>query len=115
MSDDSDDAHRAAATPSPLSKSAVADFDRFIEWPKPAYTRFRLGEGWGGGSGGCGNAVPPLATPTPDPSPAEPRYSEGSATRQSDRSRQQPTSVGGGEKWLELTVRDDGFGIAADQ
>jgi two-component system sensor histidine kinase UhpB len=23
--------------------------------------------------------------------------------------------VGGGEKWLELTVRDDGFGIAADQ
>src|SRR5216684_4169757 len=35
---------------------------------------------------------------TPDPSPAEPRYSEGSATQQSDRSRQQPTSVGGGEK-----------------
>jgi len=37
-------------------------------------------------------------TPTPDPSPAEPRYSEGSATQQSDRSRQQPTSVGGGEQ-----------------
>ena len=34
----------------------------------------------------------------PAPSPAEPRYSEGSATQQSDRSRQQPTSVGGGEK-----------------
>src|SRR5216684_3781734 len=95
MSDDSDDAHRAAATPSPLSKSAVADFDRFIEWPKPAYTRFRLGEGRGGGSGGCGNAVPPLTTPTPDPSPAEPRYSEGSATQQSDRNRQQPTSIRG--------------------
>jgi hypothetical protein len=30
--------------------------------------------------------------------PAEPRYSEGSATQQSDRSRQQPTSVGGGEE-----------------
>src|SRR6266436_7599502 len=41
----------------PQSKSAVADFDHFIEWPKPAYTRFRQGEGrtaevspgWGGG------------------------------------------------------------------
>src|SRR5262252_10216207 len=53
----------------PQSKSAVADFDRFIEWPKPAYARFRLGEGGGGGSGGCGNAVPPLTTPTPNPSP----------------------------------------------
>src|SRR5215831_81774 len=59
----------AVASPSPQSKSAVADFDRFIEWPKPAYTRFRLGEGRGGGSGGCGNAMPPLTTPTPDPSP----------------------------------------------
>jgi hypothetical protein len=29
--------------PSPQSKSAVADFDCFIKWPKPAYTRFRLG------------------------------------------------------------------------
>src|SRR5262249_20332672 len=28
-----------------------------------------VGEGWGGGSGGCGNAVPPLATPAPGPSP----------------------------------------------
>ena len=34
------------------------------------------------------------------PSPAEPRYSEGSATQQSDRNRQQPISVGGGEKNL---------------
>jgi len=53
----------------PQSKSAVADFDHFIKWPKPAYMRFRRGEGWGGGSGGCGNAVPPLTTPTPNPSP----------------------------------------------
>src|SRR5215831_1757272 len=59
----------SVASPSPQSKSAVADFDRFVEWPKPAYTRFRLGEGRGGGSGGCGNAVPPLTTPTPNPSP----------------------------------------------
>src|SRR5215470_11735986 len=57
------------ASPSPQSKSAVADFDRFIEWPKPAYTRFRLGEGWGAGSGGCGTGVPYSATPTPNPSP----------------------------------------------
>ena len=87
------------SSPSPQSKSAVADFDHSINGPKPAYTRFRLGEGRGGGSGGCGNAVPPLPTPTPDPSPAEPRYSEGSATQQRDRSRQQPTSIGGGEEF----------------
>ena len=87
-----------ASSPSPQSKSAVADFDHSVEGPKPAYTRFRLGEGRGGGSGGCGTAVPYSPTPTPDPSPAEPRYSEGSALQQSDRNRQQPTSVGGGEK-----------------
>ena len=40
----------------------------------------------------------------PDPSPAEPRYSEGSATQQSDRSRQQPTSVGGGEEAWETAA-----------
>jgi 2-furoyl-CoA dehydrogenase large subunit len=85
------------SSPSPQSKSAVADFDHSIDGPKPAYTQFRLGEGRGGGSGSYGTTLPPLPTPTPDPSPAEPRYSEGSATQQSDRSRQQPTSVGGGE------------------
>ena len=57
-----------------------------------------VGEGRGGGSGGYGTIVPQSSTPTPDPSPAEPRYSEGSATQQNDRSRQQPTSVGGGEQ-----------------
>ncbi len=57
-----------------------------------------VGEGWGGGSGGCVATVRYGTTPTPVPSPAEPRYSEGSAIQQSDRSRQQPTSVGGGEK-----------------
>jgi D-glycero-D-manno-heptose 1,7-bisphosphate phosphatase len=36
---------KPAASPSIQSKSAVADFDHFVEWPKPAYTRFRLGEG----------------------------------------------------------------------
>jgi alpha-D-ribose 1-methylphosphonate 5-triphosphate synthase subunit PhnI len=44
-------------------------------------------------------------------SPAEPRYSEGSATQQSDRSRQQPTSVGGGERAFprvtDLLAHDD--------
>jgi acyl-CoA synthetase (NDP forming) len=48
-------------SPSPQSKSAVADFDHSISGPNPC-------------------------------------YSEGSATQQSDRSRQQPTSVAGGEK-----------------
>jgi len=57
-----------------------------------------VGEGRGGGSEGCGAQVVQTPTPTPDPSPAEPGYSRGSATQPSDRSRQQPTSVGGGEK-----------------
>jgi 5-oxoprolinase (ATP-hydrolysing) len=88
----------AFSSPSPQSKSAVADFDHSIKGPKPAYTRFRLGEGRGGGSQ-SGNSPPEtMPTPTPDPSPAEPRYSEGSATQKSDRSRQQPTSIGGGEE-----------------
>src|SRR5262249_21187193 len=45
----------------------------------------------------CAEALPPPGPLTrADLPPAEPRYSEGSATQQSDRSRQQPTSVGGG-------------------
>jgi cobaltochelatase CobN len=71
--------------------------------------------GWGGGDATeMPPPYPPLqagqdregaaACPPPPPGPltradlppAEPRYSEGSATQQSDRSRQQPTSVGGG-------------------
>ena len=84
----------SGSSPSPQSKSAVADFDHSIDGPKPAYTQFRLGEGRGEGSRSSGNVVPS----PPTPSPAEPRYSEGSAARQSDRSRQQPTSIGGGER-----------------
>jgi adenosylcobyric acid synthase len=42
-------------------------------------------------------AVPYSTTPTSDPSPAEPRYSEGSANLNRDPSRQQPTWIGGGE------------------
>jgi len=57
-----------------------------------------VGEGRGGGAGGEGMEVPSSPTPAPDPFPAEPRFSEGSATSKSDRSRQQPTSVGGGEQ-----------------
>jgi branched-chain amino acid transport system ATP-binding protein len=57
-----------------------------------------VGEGRAGGSRDCGPTVPPSPTFTLEPSPAELRYSEGSATQQNDRSRQQPTPVGGGEK-----------------
>src|ERR1700719_2469268 len=39
---------RAATTPSPL-----------------------VGEGWGGGAGSCGNAMPPLATHPPPPPPPQ--------------------------------------------
>src|SRR6266566_1677591 len=55
-------------------------------------------------------AAPPSPPPGPlaraDLPPAEPRYSEGSATQQSGRSRQQPTSVGGGEDRLRQ-IEDD--------
>jgi len=103
-------AEPAEAAPSPQSKSAVADFYHSIDGPKPAYTRFRLGEARGGGSGSCSTTVPYGTPPTPDPSPAEPRYSEGSATQQSDRIRQQPTSVRGGElpEWLTAPAPTDG-------
>jgi adenylate cyclase len=60
-----------------------------------------VGRGRGGGSRDYGPTVPHSPTPTPDPSPAEPRYSEGSATQHIDRSRQQPTSIGGGEQGRE--------------
>jgi ATP-dependent helicase/nuclease subunit A len=60
--------------------------------------------GWGErGATDDGDAVNAEALPPPGPlarsdlRPAEPRYSEGSATQQSDRSRQQPTSVKGGD------------------
>src|SRR5260370_41702668 len=36
----------AGETPAVQSKSAVADFDRFIERPKLPYTRFRLTPRW---------------------------------------------------------------------
>ena len=71
-------------------------------------------EGRGRGSEGCGQIVPHLPTPIPDPSPAEPRYSESSATQQSDRSRQQPTSVGEGEKNLPPPANTAGLSSAPD-
>src|SRR5262249_24236727 len=58
-----------ASSPSPQSKSAVADFDPSVDGPKPVYTRFRLGEGRGGGSCRWGTVVLRSSTPTPDPSP----------------------------------------------
>ena len=48
-------------------------------------------------------AEPP---PYPPPQAGEGRVGAGSATQQSDRSRQQPTSVGGGEKKTGLVARD---------
>src|SRR5215831_2038471 len=62
-----------------------------------------VGEGQGGRSRSYGLTVPLSATPaTPPPYPGpqagEGRQEQGSATQQSDRNRQQPSSVGGGEK-----------------
>jgi uncharacterized protein DUF5681 len=55
------------------------------------------------GEGREGEFAEPLSPPPgplmrADLPPAEPRYSEGSATQQRGRSRQQPTSAGGGEE-----------------
>src|SRR5260370_25372585 len=58
-----------ASRPLPQSKSGVADFDHFIGWPKPAYTRFRLGRGRGWGSGDVAPQCPTARPPHPDPPP----------------------------------------------
>jgi hypothetical protein len=50
------------------------------------------------GVGSGGTAVPSGTTPHPDPPPAETAYTRVSATRLSDRNRQQPISIGGREK-----------------
>src|SRR6266446_2777657 len=55
------------------------------------------GEGSGVGVGRCGTSVPHGTTPHPIPPPAETAYTRVSATRQSDRNRQQPISIGGRE------------------
>ncbi|HKD26799.1 MAG TPA: ATP-dependent helicase HrpB [Xanthobacteraceae bacterium] len=71
-----------------------------------------VGEGRGRGSRKLSTMVPHSSTPTRDPSSAEPRYSESSETKQSDRSRQQPTSVAEGEKRGRGTIGEDGPGPA---
>src|SRR5262250_791116 len=55
--------------------------------------------GWGGSGAAYAEALSPPLGPLAraDLPPAEPDYGEGPATQQSDRSRQQPTSVGGGD------------------
>jgi acyl-CoA synthetase (NDP forming) len=59
-----------------------------------------------GGDAANGEALPPPPGPPTraDLPPAEPRYSEGSAAQKNDRSRQPPTSVGGGEKRLRRAL-----------
>jgi excinuclease ABC subunit C len=80
--------------------------------------------GWGdGGAVDDGNAVyaealspPPGPLTRSDLPPAEPRYSEGSATQERDRSRQQPASVGGGGPPLRdgPAPPPDGKAVAAE-
>jgi 4,5-dihydroxyphthalate decarboxylase len=70
---------------------------------KPSDLRWRLGPleqpaPTSAPSPPVGPTMPSTQDGHPLPSPAEPRYSEGSPTQQSYRSRQQPTSVGAGEK-----------------
>ena len=76
--------------------------------------------GWGGGGAVYdGDAVraealspPPGPLTRADLPPAEPRYSEGSATQQSDRSRQQPTSVGRGDPRHRTTDHPTSLSLA---
>ena len=71
-----------------------------------------VGEGRGRGSRKLSTMVSHSATPAPDPSSAEPRYSASSVTQQNDRSRRQPTSVAEGEKRGRGTIGEDGPGPA---
>ena len=73
-----------------------------------------VGEGRGEGSEGCGQIVPHSPTPIPNPFPAESHYSEDSVTQQSDRNRQLPTSVGGGEKNLPPPANTAGLSSTID-
>src|SRR5258708_947584 len=57
-----------------------------------------VGEGRGGGARDHGPTAPYSPTPTPDPSPAATSRTRVSATQVSDRNRQQPISIGGGEE-----------------
>src|SRR6266852_38720 len=69
-------AYRAAvSSPSPNRNRLLPISISFVEWPKPAYTRFRLGEGRGGGS--CRGAQS-YFTPRPPP-PTPPHKGEGSS------------------------------------
>ncbi len=81
----------APPVPSAHSKSAVADLDRSIEWPKPAYKRFRLEESRGGGAGGDGAASPSGLTPG-ETAPSPP----------GDKDAEQP--------WPDLLLIDGGEG-----
>jgi DNA polymerase-3 subunit gamma/tau len=83
---------RSFANPAPPAGRAIA-YGAAVSSPSPL-----VGEGWGGGSGGLAPKVPPGTTPTPDPSPAETSYTRVSATQLSDRNRQQPISIEGGER-----------------
>src|SRR5712671_4628241 len=55
-------AKRAAPSPLPQLKSAVADFGHFVEWPNPRYSEVRLGRGRGWGS--MNGALPCRNLPT---------------------------------------------------
>jgi dihydroorotate dehydrogenase len=59
---------KALSSPSPQSKSAVADFDPSLS-AEVGNSRLRVGEGRGGGSWNDPRSRNNSATPTPDPSP----------------------------------------------
>jgi len=95
----------------PLAAAALAWFawrgprERPVQPHPPLQGEGRTAEGgpgWGDGDATFAAPLPPPPGPLtrPDLPPAEPRNSEGSAIQQSDRSRQQPTSVGGGSSLL---------------
>jgi two-component system sensor histidine kinase UhpB len=110
---------------SPLVGSVIAFGHPPLEWEgKLGFSAAGGSPGWGdsGAASAEARSPPPGPLARADLPPAEPRNSDGSAPQQSNRSRHQPASVGGGGSpaasggaWLELTVRDDGFGIAAGQ
>jgi hypothetical protein len=63
-------AHRRQVKPRvpPPIEAGCADFDRLLEWSKPAQTRSPVGEGWGGRSS-RGALMRRLSRPPPPPHP----------------------------------------------
>jgi ATP-dependent helicase HrpB len=89
---------------SPRATEARRMAARWAEMAEGSSPSPLAGEGRGGGASIPASKAPTGATPTPDSSPAETAYTRVSAAQLSGRNRQQPISIGGGERRRPATL-----------